>query len=127
MPSADSQAARSRRISMYVDSESCIPCHQKIWETYRHSGMGRSFFRPRPENMAEDFESEKPFHHAASERYYTMYERAEKYYQRRHQIGFGGKETNVVEKGIHFVIGSGNHVRNNLTPYGPTGGPSFAR
>ena len=98
----------------YSDSESCIPCHQQIWETYRHTGMGRSFFRPRSENMAEDFESEKPFHHAASERYYTMYERSGKYHQRRHQIGFGGKETNVVEKEIHFVMGSGNHLRNCL-------------
>ncbi len=98
----------------YVDSESCIPCHQQIWETYRHTGMGRSFSRPRSENMAEDFESEKPFHHAASKRFYTMYQRAGKYYQRRHQIGFGGKETNVVEKEIRFVMGSGNHVRSYL-------------
>ena len=98
----------------YLPSEACIPCHQQIWETYQHTGMGRSFFRPRPENIAEDFESENPFHHAASERYYTMHERGGKYYQRRHQIGFGGKETSVVEKEIHYVMGSGNHVRSYL-------------
>ncbi len=43
-----------------------------------------------------------------------MYEKGGRYYQRRHQIGFDGGETNVVEKEIHFVIGSGNHARSYL-------------
>ena len=40
-----------------------------------------------------------------------MVERDGKFYERRHQIGFAGKETNEVEKQIDFVIGSGNHAR----------------
>jgi tetratricopeptide (TPR) repeat protein len=98
----------------YVDSESCIPCHQRIWETYQHTGMARSFFRPRAENVIGNFEGEKPFRHQASERYYTMHQRGGKYYQRRHQVDFDGKEANVVEKEIHYVMGSGNHVRSYL-------------
>jgi len=43
-----------------------------------------------------------------------MFERDGKWYQRRHQTGFGGKKTNVVEKEIEFVIGSGNHSRSYL-------------
>ncbi len=31
--------------------------------------------------------------------------------QRRWQKGFDGKETNIDEKQIDFVMGSGNHVR----------------
>ena len=38
-----------------------------------------------------------------------MIARDGKYYQRRWQIGFDGKETNVDEKQVDFVIGSGNH------------------
>ena len=47
-------------------------------------------------------------------RYYTMTERDGKFYQRRHQIGFDGKETNIVEEQADFVIGSGNHARSYL-------------
>src|SRR5687768_16921863 len=53
-------------------------------------------------------------YHAASDRHYTMFERGGKVYQRRHQIGFDGKETNVLELEAHYVVGSGNHARTFL-------------
>jgi len=42
------------------------------------------------------------------------------YYQRRWRIGFNGKETNVEESKIDYVIGSGNHARSyfSRTPRG---------
>src|SRR5262245_45881490 len=52
-----------------------------------------------------------PIYHAASDRYYTMVERGGTLLQRRHQLGFGGKQTNVAELTADFVIGSGNHAR----------------
>ena len=43
-----------------------------------------------------------------------MSERDGKLFQRRHQIGFGGQETNALELEAHYVIGSGNHARTFL-------------
>ena len=83
--------------SGYVDSAACAACHQDIAETYRLTGMGRSFYTPRAENAIENFTTGNTFHHRASDRYYTMFERDGKFYQRRHQIGYDGKETNVVD------------------------------
>ncbi len=40
-----------------------------------------------------------------------MVERGGALLQRRHQVGFGGKEANVVELTADYVIGSGNHAR----------------
>src|SRR5262249_7085792 len=37
-----------------------------------------------------------------------------KYYQKRWQTGFDGKETNVDEKQVDFVVGSGNHSQTYL-------------
>lgn len=104
----------------YVDAATCAGCHSKIWETYRQTGMGRSFRRPRADQGLETFEPPPMFHHQASDRHYSMSMKDGKYYQRRHQIGFDGRETNVVEKEIHFVVGSGNHARTYLhrTPEG---------
>jgi tetratricopeptide (TPR) repeat protein len=100
--------------SGYVESTACNECHSDIVETYRLTGMGRSFYRPRPENVAEDYKVHNSFYHQASDRYYTLLERSGRFFQRRHQTGFAGKETNVVEVAVDFVIGSGNHARSYL-------------
>jgi predicted CXXCH cytochrome family protein len=50
------------------------------------------------------------YFHAPSESYFTVEERGGRYYQRRHQLG----PVNIVEKEIHFVLGSGNHVSTYL-------------
>jgi predicted CXXCH cytochrome family protein len=98
----------------YVDPALCAGCHTQIAKDYSQTAMARSFFRPRPENTIEDYEKNNTYYHAASERYYQTYRKAGKYYQLRYQIGFDGKKTNVVEKEIQYVIGSGNHARTYL-------------
>ncbi len=98
----------------YVDSAACAGCHRATYESYRRTGMGRSFYRPAPGNTVEDYQRNNTVYHQASDRYYTIYSRSGRYYQRRHQIGPDGREKNVVEKEIHYVLGSGNHSRTYL-------------
>lgn len=98
----------------YVDPTLCADCHPNIEETYRRTGMGRSFSRPATSNTAVDKKDAVTFYHKASDSYFTTIERDGRFYQRRYQIGFDGKETNSFEKEIHFVMGSGNHVRAYL-------------
>src|SRR5262249_14052464 len=45
---------------------------------------------------------------------FTMLRRNGRHYQRRHQIAPDGREINVMEKQIDFVMGSGNHARAYL-------------
>jgi predicted CXXCH cytochrome family protein len=73
--------------------------------------MGRSFSRVRAET---EIPKGKTFHHRASDSYFAMVSHGGKYHQRRWQIGFDGKETNIDEKSVDFVIGSGNHSRTYL-------------
>jgi len=100
--------------SGYVNSQTCAGCHQEISKTYHLTGMARSFYRPAAENTVEDYTVHNTLYNQASDRYYTMFQRDGKWYQRRHQIGFGGAETNVVERQVEYVIGSGNHSRTYL-------------
>ena len=106
--------------SPLVTSVSCGSCHEQIYDSYRKTGMGRSFYRVSAETKVEDYEKNNSYYHEASDRHYKMHERAGRYYQRRYQIGPDGRERNVVEKEIHFVLGSGNHARTYLhrTPDG---------
>ena len=98
----------------YVNSAVCAGCHSEIAKSYRLTGMARSLYRPDPGNTVEDYAIHNQIYNRASDRYYTMLERDGKWVQRRHQIGFDGKEINIVEKQIDYVMGSGNHVRSYL-------------
>jgi Flp pilus assembly protein TadD len=90
--------------SGYVDPAACRPCHTQIFDSYRKTGMGRSFAKaahiPR---LAE-------FFHRPSERYYSVVERSDGTYLRRSQA----TAANIIEKRIDYVIGSGNHSKTFL-------------
>jgi predicted CXXCH cytochrome family protein len=98
----------------YVNSQTCAACHARIWETYRRTGMARSFYRAATPNGIEDLKA-GAFYHKASDSYFQMLDRGGKLVQRRFQRDTHGNETNVLEKEVHYVMGSGNHVRTYLS------------
>jgi len=100
--------------SDYVDPAICAGCHQGIAKSYQLTGMGRSFYRPRPGNTVEDYTTQNTVHNEPSGLTYTMVEHDGKFYQRRSEVGFDGQGTNVVEEQVDYVIGSGNHARSYL-------------
>jgi len=98
----------------YVDSRLCETCHAQIADAYRKTGMGRSFFRPAAKNTIENYIGENSFDHERSGTKYAMTFRGGAWYQRRWQVGFDGKETNVEEAKIDYILGSGDHARSYL-------------
>src|SRR5260370_30108211 len=77
-----------------VDSRLCAGCHSAIFQSYRQTAMGKSFFRPAAENTIEDYSKENHYYHAVSDTHYVMLRRGDQFIQRRYQIGYDGKETN---------------------------------
>jgi predicted CXXCH cytochrome family protein len=100
--------------SGYVDPKVCESCHADVAKTYRKSGMSRSFSRPNPDNLIEDYTKANSFVHKASGLKYTMIARDGKFYQRRSSVGSDGRESDVLEEQVDYVIGSGNHARAYL-------------
>ena len=94
----------------YVEPALCARCHPEIANNFRKTGMGRSLYRLSPATAIEDFTPGEPFYHQASDCYFAMIERDGKYYQRRWQKGVDGRETNVEESQVDFVLGSGKPV-----------------
>jgi predicted CXXCH cytochrome family protein len=92
----------------YADPRSCAACHSKIAENYAPTAMARSFARPSNVGAVKDY------YHVPSETHFAMFDRNGRTYQRRWQAGPDGKETNIEEKQIDFVMGSGSHVRTFL-------------
>lgn len=101
LPAPFAQAATA---NAYVNPAVCAQCHAEKARTYSQTGMGQSFYRMTAEKAVENFKSGLPFHHSASDTYFNVFERDGKYFQRRWQLGFDGRETNVEEKRIDFVL-----------------------
>ena len=95
----------------YADPKLCAACHPAIAATYRQNGMGRSFSVPRPDILIEDFARNNSYYHPASDTHYQMLRRGDRIFQRRYQLGRDGQETNVDEKEVDYIVGSGNHMR----------------
>jgi len=87
-----------------ADSTVCAPCHARIVETYRRTGMARSFSHPQPGTNAT-------YYHRASDTTFAVIERDGRLYQQQYQTGSDGKQTNLSEKSVDYVLGSGHHSR----------------
>jgi tetratricopeptide (TPR) repeat protein len=71
--------------------------------------MAHAFYRPDGKNTPAG-----DFFHKTSATYYSMRTRDGQFYQRRWQIGYQGREENVEELRIDYVMGSGSRVRAYL-------------
>jgi cytochrome c-type biogenesis protein CcmH/NrfG len=98
----------------YVDSKVCATCHRDIAASYARTGMGRSYFTPASANTIEDYAKTPGYYHALSDSHYAMTIREGRYFQRRWQLDASGREINVEELKIDYVMGSGNHARSYL-------------
>lgn len=97
----------------YVDDAACTPCHVKIAQTFKHVGMGKSFYRPRESNAIEDF-SKLPFRHQRSGDVMELRWRDGKLIFRRWQLDASGKPINLFEVPVDWILGSGDHARTYL-------------
>jgi predicted Zn-dependent protease len=88
-------------------SAQCAQCHSKIAASFAKTGMARSFYKPGTVEPAR-------YYHQPSKTWYETLNHDGASYQRRWRIGFDGKDTDVQESRIDYVMGSGNHVRTYL-------------
>jgi tetratricopeptide (TPR) repeat protein len=102
----------------YVADSLCAECHRELAATYTHVGMSQSFSRPRASNVIEDFDA-PPYFHAKSNQYFEMRKRGDDVVFRRYQV-VDGKQTNVFEQIVDWILGSGHRSRTYLyaTPNG---------
>lgn len=97
----------------YVPDQQCASCHRAIYRSYREVGMSKSFYRPRSNNIIEDFD-DNHFFHEPSNRHYEMVHDDGRFIMRRYQLDEDGQRTNEIQQPIDWVIGSGSHSRGYL-------------
>lgn len=97
----------------YVNDAACASCHAGIVQSYRHVGMSKSFYRPRPDDVIEDF-GKLPFRHQRSGDVMELRWRKERLIFRRWQLDGSGKAINTFEQPVDWILGSGHHSRTYL-------------
>jgi predicted CXXCH cytochrome family protein len=107
-------STESQTATGYVDAQVCATCHGQIAGTYKKTGMARSFYKPTTANIIEDYAKANTFVHKPSGLRYRMIERDGRFFQHRFTLGEDGKEENVREETVDYVLGSGNHARTYL-------------
>ncbi len=109
--------AESAVAAAYADPKTCVGCHDAIAKSYAETGMARAFGKATPTSLSlENWSKNNTLDHKISGRFFRLEQRGGRYFLRRWQAG----ESNVIEREIHYVMGSGNHARSYIhrTPEG---------
>ncbi len=103
-------AVTSGAAAGYVPDATCALCHDDKAQSFKAMGMAKSFYRPSPEKIIEDFENNH-YYNAATGRHYEMELRGEEYWFRRYQVADDGVRINLFEQKVDWILGSGHHTR----------------
>lgn len=96
----------------YVDDDVCGTCHSDKYESYQFVGMSQSLRQPGNEVPLERFGEE--FYFEPLQRYYQVVEQDSGLLFRRYQRDANGKEINLLEIPVAWIMGSGNRARSYL-------------
>ena len=97
----------------YVGMQTCRSCHQNIYETYIHTGMGQSFDHATKEKSAAQFDKHAVVYDPDSDFYYRPFWKDNTLYIKEFRLENGDTTHSRTEQ-ISYVIGSGQHTNSHL-------------
>lgn len=96
----------------YVGIQTCRVCHEDIYNTFMHTGMGESFDLASPEKSASDFTGHPIIYDSIGGYNYTPEWRGDTLYVIERKTG--AAYFKPVEVPIQYIIGSGQHTNSHL-------------
>jgi tetratricopeptide (TPR) repeat protein len=97
----------------YVGMQSCRKCHEDVYATFIHTGMGQSFDFASAEKSKGKFGKESLIHDDSNNMWYQSYFRDSVMYIKEFRLN--GKDTvySRTEK-INYIVGSGQHTNSHM-------------
>jgi tetratricopeptide (TPR) repeat protein len=97
----------------YVGIQTCRKCHEDIYETFIHTGMGSSFDLATPHKSVAKFGKESVIHDPTNDMWYHSYFRDSAMYMTEFRLE--GKDTTYsrTEK-VDYIVGSGQHTNSHM-------------
>lgn len=97
----------------YVGMNTCISCHKNVHDTYKETGMGRSFDLARPWRSDATFGAHAVVYDKDLDYYYKPFFRDSLLYVLEYRLE--GKDTvHKREERIDYIIGSGHHTNSHM-------------
>ncbi len=97
----------------YVGMQTCRSCHQNIYETYIHTGMGKSFDHATMTKSSAKFDKHAIVYDPDSDFYYKPFWQDSVLYIKEFRLENGDTTHSRTER-ISYVIGSGQHTNSHL-------------
>ena len=97
----------------YTGINSCASCHQRIYDSFLETGMGKSLYRPDPDQVIERFGVQEAVVDEASDFAYYPYWKNTSLYIREFRLKDGDTIYQRNER-IDYIIGSGHQTRSYL-------------
>jgi hypothetical protein len=97
----------------YVGINTCRLCHENIYNTFTHTGMGQSFGHATREKSAARFGSKEIIYDKYSDLYYHAYWQGDSMKMKEYRLQ--GKDTVYKRtETVNYVIGSGQHTNSHI-------------
>jgi tetratricopeptide (TPR) repeat protein len=97
----------------YVGIQNCRSCHPNVYDTYIHTGMGRSFDHATPEKSDASFGPHALVYDEHSNLYYKPFFQDSSLYITEFRIEHGDTLHKRTEK-VSYIVGSGQHTNSHI-------------
>lgn len=97
----------------YTGKESCKSCHQKIYDSYVETGMGKSFYLPSRDRIIESFGPESVVFDEYSGYSYRPYWSGDDFLIMEFRLDGGDTIHKRIER-VDYIVGSGHQTRSYL-------------
>jgi len=102
----------------FVGSQSCLPCHQNIYDKFSKTNMGRSMTRVTPGLLA-NLVTSATVHDEKLDQHFEVFARDGKLLQSQYAKEAGGSEIFRETHEVQWIIGSGTNGFAAVTTNGP--------
>ncbi|MEO1625281.1 MAG: tetratricopeptide repeat protein [Bacteroidota bacterium] len=100
----------------YVGMSTCIGCHQNVYETYRKTGMGRSFDHATLEKTDATFGKHALVYDARSDFYYKPFFKGDTLFVKEFRLD-GTDTIHQRTEAISYIVGSGHHTNSHILDF----------
>ncbi|MDW8302973.1 MAG: tetratricopeptide repeat protein, partial [Bacteroidia bacterium] len=109
----DAQLSTDTVQAKYVGTSACISCHEDIYKSYIHTGMGRSWYLPSQQPKIERFDKNSIVFDKHKNLWYRPFYRKDTLYIMEYRVQ--GKDTihKRIEK-VDYIVGSGHQTRSYI-------------
>lgn len=99
----------------YIGDEECAVCHEKIYRSFAETGMGRSFYRPSPYNLVEDFSEPIEIFDKRTGFHYEVARVDSNLFQVEYRVNEQGERIHELKRKVDYIVGSGRGTRSYIT------------